>query len=43
MPPEVLDGYDPTPAVAARVPVHEAVTELRLAAVHAFRPGAPGS
>ncbi|TFV53665.1 hypothetical protein E4P41_20890, partial [Geodermatophilus sp. DF01-2] len=39
----VLEGYRPAPAVAARVPVREAVTRLRLAAVYAFRPGAPAS
>ncbi|WP_157937001.1 glycosyltransferase family protein [Geodermatophilus chilensis] len=39
----VLEGYRPSSAVAARVPVHEATTRLRLAAVYAFRPGAPAS
>ncbi len=37
----VLEGYRPAPEVAARVPVHEVVTRARLAAVYAFRPGAP--
>ena len=37
----VLDGYRPSSAVLARLPAHAAATGLRLAAVYAFRPGAP--
>jgi len=39
----VLEGYRPHDAVLARLPVHEAATRLRLAAVYAFRPGLPVS
>jgi aminoglycoside phosphotransferase (APT) family kinase protein len=37
----VLDGYRPSRAVLDRVPAYEAAARLRLAAVYAFRPGAP--
>ncbi|MCZ2860233.1 phosphotransferase [Blastococcus sp. VKM Ac-2987] len=39
----VLEGYRPSGATLDRVPAHAAATRLRLAAVYAFRPGAPVS
>ncbi len=37
----VLAGYDPTPALASRLPTYRALTRRRLAAVYAFRPPPP--
>lgn len=37
----VLEGYQPSAAVLARLPAYAAATRLRLAAVYSFRPGAP--
>ena len=36
---ELLDAYDPPPAVRDRLDAYAAATRLRLACVHAFRPG----